>query len=89
MSRQLFEMSRQSSVVFLGILLNICLDRVSIVATLFLLIAFSFVATILKLSRHSVLPTLAKSVAFLSLLASFALNPCKNTNLGEDSIILH
>ena len=45
-----FKMSRQSFSFFLGILLNICRGRVSIVTTLFLLIAFSFVATKLKLS---------------------------------------
>ena len=70
-------MSRQLSVVFSGILLNIFRDRVSIVAAFLLLIAFSFVMTILKLSRHSTLPALDNSVAFLALFVSFDLNHFK------------
>ena len=59
-SRQLFEMLIQLLVIFSSVLLNIYRDIVSIVVTLFLLIAFSFVATILELTQHYALPTLAK-----------------------------
>ena len=47
------------------------------VATFLLPFAFSFVATIVKFSRHSALLALAKFVAFLALFASFSLNPYK------------
>ena len=78
------EMSRQLSDVSSKILLNICRDKVSIVVTFVLPITFSFVAIILKLSRHYKLHGLAKSVVFLALFTSFSF-----INLGDDPIILH
>ena len=73
------KVSQQLSVVFLGILLNLCRDRAYIVSTLLMLIDFSFVMTILRLSRHYIHLALAKSAAFLTFFLLFLLSiPAKH-----------